>query len=257
MPPMADQVVVIPAHGRGTRLQDVTGGRPKTLVPVAGEPILGRLLRSLFRCADGGAAVSTIVYTRQSDTEIPAFLAAHAGGVEVGRREPQGYLRDIVDISQDVGEEFTVIDCDLIAPCAELASFLTQAGSAEPGSDTWARPAMVFGVSAHPPSADPRSIRPTALDGVLGLGPGTASWLPRAIGAYRWSPAAVDRASRFVAESTRAQSPGTFHDYVRCLADERAPATLIGFSSALNVNTRAELDLAATFVRGWREQGVD
>jgi GTP:adenosylcobinamide-phosphate guanylyltransferase len=251
---MPDQVVVIPAHGLGTRLRDVTGGAPKTLVKVAGEPILTRLLRAAAACRTAGRPASTVVYTRPGDVEIPAFLTAHGGGARIGRREPRGYLRDIVAISREVGDEFTVLDCDLITPGTELIRFLTDAGRARasPATET-----MVFGVSAVPPSADPRSIRPVVTGGLLGLGPGAASHLPRAIGAYHWRPAAVRRACRFVADSARTQAPGSFHDYIHRLAAERTIARLITFSSALNVNTHAELELAADSVRAWRASGRD
>src|SRR5437764_3796496 len=170
-------VVVIPAHGRGTRLRAVTGGRAKTLVEVAGEPILARLLRA---AAVDGARV--VVYARPGDADVPACVAACGQGAEVKRREPMGYLRDLMDITADAGDRFTVLDCDLVAPHAEVAGFLADTRRHE-------RANMLFGVSATPASADPRSIRVLAGDdGATGRGDGAASQLPPAVGAYGWRP---------------------------------------------------------------------
>jgi GTP:adenosylcobinamide-phosphate guanylyltransferase len=234
-------VVVIPAHGHGTRLREVTAGRAKTLVEVDGEPILARLLRAAT--ADRARVV---VYARPGDADVPACVAACGSHAQVKRREPMGYLRDLVDIAEDVGDEFTVVDSDLVAPYADVAYFIESTQRHEGAT-------MLFGVSASPPSTDARSIRVTVgSDGTMGLGDGAASHLPRAVGAYHWRPAAAIAASRFVAEKR-----GTFHDYMEFLAARREPVALVPFRTALNVNTPAELELARRLVKEWRAQGLE
>jgi GTP:adenosylcobinamide-phosphate guanylyltransferase len=238
------RVIVIPAHGQGTRLRDVTAGRAKTLMEVAGEPILARLLRAAEAAEADGAHV--VVYARPSDADVPACAAAYGTGVQVSRREPMGYLNDLMDIARDVGDEFTVLDCDLVAPHAEVAGFI--AGTAQ-----HKRANMLFAVSASPPSADPRSIRVTAdSEGAMGLGDGADSQLPRAVGAYHWRPAAVALGRQFAGEGR-----GTFHAYIEFLAVRREPVAVVPFAFALNVNTSAELDLARRLVQEWRAQGLE
>jgi GTP:adenosylcobinamide-phosphate guanylyltransferase len=235
------RVIVIPAHGQGTRLRDVTAGRAKTLMEVAGEPILARLLRAAT--ADGAHVV---VYARPSDAEVPACVAAYGRGVQVSRHEPLGYLNDLMDIALDVGDEFTVLDCDLVAPHAEVAGFIATAGGHE-------RANMQFAVSASPPSADPRSIRVMAgPEGGMELGDGADSRLPRAVGAYHWRPAVVASGRQFVGEGR-----GSFHGYMEFLAARREPVEVVPFNCALNVNTPAELDLARRLVREWRTEGME
>ena len=235
------RVIVIPAHGKGTRLREVTAGRAKTLMEVAGEPILARLLRA---AQAGGAHV--VAYARPSDADVPACVAAYGRGVHLGRHEPLGYLNDLMDIAGDVGDEFTVLDCDLVAPHAEVAGFI--AGVAGRG-----RANMQFAVSASPPSADPRSIRVMAgPDGGMELGDGADSRLPRAVGAYHWRPAAVASGRQFAGEGR-----GTFHGYMEFLAARRESVAVIPLTFALNVNTRAELDLARGLVREWRAEGLE
>ena len=233
--------MVIPAHGHGTRLRDVTAGRAKTLVEVAGEPILARLLR-----AAATASARVVVYAKPGDDEVPACVAARDRGARVKRREPTGYLRDLMEITCEVGDEVTVLDCDLVAPHAEVAGFIEQTRRHENAN-------MLFAVSATPPSPDPRSIRVTAgSDGGMALGAGAASHLPRAVGAYHWRPAAVATGRRFAAEGR-----GAFHDYMEFLAARREPIALVPFSAALNINTPAELDLARRLVGEWRAQGLE
>lgn len=260
--------VVIPAHGRGLRMRQLTSGTPKTLLEVAGEPMLARLLRAAAVC--GRLAV---VYTRALDEAVPAFLAnglavVSAGGeagrcaaaeagrwtaaagagpagppgtmAELRRREPHGYLTDMLAIAAELGDELTVLDSDMVVPHAELCSFL--AGTlADNGA------AFLVGQAAEPPSSDPRSIRVT-MDphGVRRLAPGNANRLPRTVGAYHWRPRAVRAAREFVADG-----PRSFHEFMAHLMDLALPTETFTFSAGLNVNTPSDRDLAEEHVRAW------
>jgi GTP:adenosylcobinamide-phosphate guanylyltransferase len=244
---MSEAPVVIPAHGPGTRLTPVTGGVvPKTLVPVAGEPILLRLLRAV-RAVEGTRA---IVYTPPSDRLVAACLESH--GVPdppvLGHRKPQGYLADLVAISEAVGDEFTVLDADLVVRHTELTAFLRAAVSTV---DFLVGYDMLVGVSARPPSPDPRSIRVVvAADGTPSLADGAAAHIPRSVGAYHWRPSAVAAAREFVAAGR-----GTFHQFVADMVAARAIFVLVELGEALNVNTPAELAAAEEHVRSWRRDG--
>jgi GTP:adenosylcobinamide-phosphate guanylyltransferase len=233
-------LVLIPAHGLGTRLRDVTGGRAKTLVEVAGQPVLARLLRAV-----AGSGRHAVVSARPGDADVPACVAACGGCVEVRRREPRGYLRDVMDLSRGLSEELTVLDCDLVAPHAELTGFLA-------GAPRDTTVSMLFGVSAMPPSADPRSIRVIVDGGRMGLAEPATSSVPRAVGAYHWRHPAVAAARQFLASEG-----GSFHQFICHLAARRPPARLVGLSAAVNLNTPADLELAEEFVRQWREHELD
>ena len=209
MPPSRGRrTVVIPAHGLGSRLRDVTLGLPKTLIEVGGEPILARLLRAVATLDD----VRVLVYAQPGEERFDAFLATAAFGipVELGRRSPQGYLRDLAHISATAGDEITVLDSDLVVPHDELCAYLHEAAVRPPGE--W----LLFGVSATPPSADPRSIRPTiGPDGAVRLAPGRpprsrAPWAPTTGDRPRWrTPAASWRAGTAPSTTTASSSNGT------------------------------------------------
>src|SRR5438552_7611286 len=256
--------VVIPAHGHGTRMRQLTGGIPKTLLEVAGEPILARLLR-----ASAASGRPAIVYTQELDDAIPAFLADLAATAGTGeqaartgeqaagtgrktggalpagrkdpprimaslrRREPHGYLTDILAITAELGDEITVLDADMVVPHSELSGFL-----ACTRADTDA--AFLAAQTADPASHDPRSIRVTAGPcGAACLAPGSASGLPRLIGAYHWRPPAVRAARDFVAGG-----PRSFHEFMAHLVGLPLRLDTFTFSSALNVNTPDERALA-------------
>jgi GTP:adenosylcobinamide-phosphate guanylyltransferase len=247
--------VVIPAHGRGSRIRELTGGQPKTLLEVAGEPILARLLR-----AAADSSRPAVVYTPELDEAIPAFLAGlrpaadqagrlvqvERGGtaamVGLRRREPRGYLTDLMAIAAELGDELTVLDSDMVVPHGELCGFLSRSRA-----DTGA--VFLVAQAAEPPSADSRSIRVvTDACGTARLGPGTASGLPRAIGAYHWRPPAVRLAREFLAGSLR-----SFHEFMTYLVALPLPIETFPFSAGLNVNTQDDLNLAEDYVRAWAE----
>ena len=108
------RVIVIPAHGEGTRLREVTAGRAKTLMEVAGEPILARLLRAAT--ADGAHVV---VYAHgQLTPRCPPAPAAYGRGVQVSRHEPT-----TVPMARTVPIPGTVA-AEIAAPETEISSTL-------------------------------------------------------------------------------------------------------------------------------------
>ena len=84
-----DLTLVVPAAGQGTRLHDATGGRPKTLLRVAGEPLLEHVLRV-------GAALPlrrVVVVVSPRGGEVAAWLGArwrHLPVTCVVQEEPRG-----------------------------------------------------------------------------------------------------------------------------------------------------------------------
>lgn len=223
--------VVIPAHGPGSRMRDVTGGAPKTLVEIDGEPILRRLLRA----ADTIADAAVIVYARPDDRKVPDYVEGlNLSHVTVRHRPANGYLVDLMEISADVGEEFTVLDSDLMTPHNDLVRFLGSARTVH------ADKAFVVAVSKTPPSSDPRSIRfASADDGKVELVPGERSSIARSIGAYHWRADAVRAARSYLAETS-----GTFHGFVTRVPSLPWRVGLVEVSMAINVNTPADLKLA-------------
>jgi hypothetical protein len=221
-------------------MRPVTGGAPKTLTLVGGQPILGRLLAAVRQ-----AERPAVVYAQPPGQLIEAYLATIPGPpVQVRHRHPEGYLPDMAAVFAREGDELTVLDADMVVPHSDLCAFLAAARDADAD--------LLAGQSARPPSRDPRSIRliPCA-DGRLAIGAGEDSSLPRTVGAYHWRPAAVAAARAFLRDG-----PRTFHELIDSLAagDRQVRVATFAFSAAVNVNTPAERDAADAEAARWRDQ---
>jgi molybdopterin-guanine dinucleotide biosynthesis protein A len=233
--------VVIPAHGHGSRMRPVTGGAPKTLTPVGGQPILGRLLAAVRQ-----AGRPAVVYAQPPGQLIEAYLATLPGPpVQVRHHRPEGALPDTAAIFAAEGDELTILDADMAVPHADLCAFL--AATRDTDAD------LLVGQSAFPPSRDPRSIRliPSS-DGRLQVGAGEDSRLPRTCGAYYWRPPAVAAARAFLRDG-----PRTFHEFIGWLADgdgHRVRVAAFAFSAAVNVNTPAEQAIADAEAARWDDR---
>jgi hypothetical protein len=229
--------VVIPAHGHGSRMRPVTGGTPKTLIPVGGQPILGRLLAAVRQ-----AGRPAVVYAQPPGQLLEADLAAIPGPpVQVRYRKPQGYLPDLAAIFAAEGDELTVLDADMAVPHADLCAFLAATRDCDAG--------LLAGQSALPPSRDPRSIRLIPdTSGRLQAGAGEDSSLPRTVGAYHWRPPAVAAARAFLSDG-----PRTFHEFIGWLTagTRQVRVATFTFSAAVNVNTPAELGIASAEAARW------
>lgn len=231
--------VVIPAHGHGSRMRSVTGGTPKTLTPVAGQPILGRLL-----AATREAGRPALVYAQQPARFIEEYLATLPGSqASMRHRYPAGYLPDMAAIFDQDGDELTVLDADMVVPHGELLAFLAMPRDA--AGD------LLVGQAAHPPSRDPRSIRLVpAAEGRFRIGPPEDQALPRTIGAYHWRPRAVAAVRAFLSGR-----PRTFHEFIAHLADDsQVRVETFRFSAGINVNTPDEREIAEAEAVRWQQQ---
>jgi hypothetical protein len=233
--------VIIPAHGHGSRMRPVTGCAPKTLTPIAGQPVLGRLL-----AAARETGRPAVVYAQQPALLIEEYLATLPGSqVSVKHRYPAGYLPDMAAIFDQDGDELTILDADMVVPHGELRAFLTM--TQVTATD------LLVGQAADPPSRDPRSIRLVpAAEGRFRTGPPEDQALPRTIGAYHWRPRAVAAVRAFLSDG-----PRTFHQFIAHLADDgRVRVQTFGFSAGINVNTPAERDIAEAEAARWQQEEV-
>jgi UTP--glucose-1-phosphate uridylyltransferase len=108
MPTLRDPVsrALIPCGGKGTRMLSLTGGRPKELVPVAGVPMLHRVVRE---CAESGITELLVVVAPGKEAIVDGLrpLAATEGmprRIEfVEQREPRG-LADAIRLGRDFAD---------------------------------------------------------------------------------------------------------------------------------------------------------
>jgi UTP--glucose-1-phosphate uridylyltransferase len=94
---------LIPCGGKGTRMAPLTGGRAKELMPIAGVPVL---LRVMAECAASGITDLLVVAAPHKEDVIDVALnAAGKGGMParvetVIQREPRG-LADAIRLGRD------------------------------------------------------------------------------------------------------------------------------------------------------------
>jgi choline kinase len=105
---------LILAAGFGSRLRPLTDDRPKALVPVGGEPILGRALAALV---DAGIKTAVVVTGYRQDA-VREYLS-HRADVSVATVENPDYastntLASLLVAAPLLDEDFLVIDGDLV-----------------------------------------------------------------------------------------------------------------------------------------------
>lgn len=117
---------VILAAGRGTRLRPVTETRTKAMAPVAGKPIVARVIELL---AENGIRDFVLVVS-PDDPDIRAFFAegAHAG-VQiqfVEQRERLGMAHALRQAAPLIHDDFILSACDNLVPSAHIADLLNR-----------------------------------------------------------------------------------------------------------------------------------
>jgi GTP:adenosylcobinamide-phosphate guanylyltransferase len=231
--------VVILAHGLGTRLSRAASGVHKTTEQVHRRPVLDWLLREV---ACTGLLGRTIVTVREDDPGVRDVVAAWGFDVEIQRRCPQGYLRDVYAMSRICGRRFTVVEADTVAYPGSLRNFLILAERLSavadlcvgvgPASSNPNGPAVVVDADGRVTAMRWRS-EPTGL-------------VP--LGAWHWSTRLLDEAATFCQRST------SVADYVNWVVPRGATILPIGLPAGYNINTPDDLQAARHGVGRWYGQ---
>lgn len=103
--------IVVPAAGAGTRMGERTDGRPKGLVPVAGEPLLHHVLGAV----PDGEVATFIIVTGGDDAQIESTIGSRFRGkpVEyVTQPEPVGLADAVGRAEPHVDGAFVVVNGD-------------------------------------------------------------------------------------------------------------------------------------------------
>ncbi|WP_459192503.1 sugar phosphate nucleotidyltransferase [Halosimplex sp. J119] len=102
---------VIPAAGRGTRLQPLTDDRPKALVDVAGRPLLSH---GLARLADLDVSEFVLVVGYRKEAIIDHYGDEFEGVpiTYVHQREPKGLADAVLRAENEVDDDFLVFNGD-------------------------------------------------------------------------------------------------------------------------------------------------
>ena len=107
---------IILAAGRGTRMRDLTRERPKAMLPVVGQPIIGRVLGQLSR-----AGLSEVIIVVASDDRHvrPYFEANPPAGVQltfVTQSAPRGMAQALLEAAPYIRAPFILTACDSLYP---------------------------------------------------------------------------------------------------------------------------------------------
>jgi choline kinase len=129
-PPKLQALIL--AAGRGTRLRPFTERTPKTLLPVAGKPILGRTIETLERAGVG----SIVVVTGYRSPMVRDYVASQFPHLQIQLVSNPIYARTNTIYSLWVakravqGGAFLLIDGDLLFDDVVLRSVLAKRGEA-------------------------------------------------------------------------------------------------------------------------------
>lgn len=117
---MIDTAVIL-AAGRGTRLKEITKSRSKGLAPIAGLPMIGRVIHRLRE-----AGITTlVVVTAPRDDEIRAYLSTIPAVSVVVQNEPRGSADALRACSKLMPARFLVCACDSLVSAAHIRELLT------------------------------------------------------------------------------------------------------------------------------------
>jgi choline kinase len=121
---------LILAAGMGTRLLPLTRDRPKVLVEVGGEPLLGRLVRS---CAEAGLADAVVVTGYRRDA-VERFVAETALPIPVRcvhneAFEDKGNALSVWCAREHLPGDFVKLDGDLLLEPGIVAALAAYPGS--------------------------------------------------------------------------------------------------------------------------------
>lgn len=251
---MVGMLLVLLANGQGTRIATITRGRPKALLRVGRETLLGRHLR---------IAHSSMVVDHAICVVAPGHRAAFAAqvGHEVGHLPlrvsfledaPTAYAECVARVYSQIDEPiFFTVDADNVFPEEDEVAFFRDAPSRIDSDTRLVVGTVSYGVS----DADPRI--PSRL---LTSGPHraiTRHEYVRGVGTYLWTTEAVRFAAHYVS-----RGGSSMRELIQRLCS-RGELRAIPFTQAINVNTSGDYEEAQAFVasnawpRAWSDRGDD
>lgn len=116
---MIDTAIIL-AAGRGSRLKQVTATRSKGLVPIAGRPLIGRVIDAL---QDSGIS-KFLVVRAPHDEELAQFCSAIPGAVSVVQPQPLGSGHALQQCAALAPESFLVCACDSLIPSSDISRLI-------------------------------------------------------------------------------------------------------------------------------------
>ena len=123
---------VILAAGKGTRLRPVTNVRSKAMAPVAGQPMVQRVLDLLVE----NEVRDFVIVVGPADRDIRAHFASPPSGISVRlveQRERKGAAHALSLAAPHITGDFLLSACDNLVPSTHVAELLATHGESRGG----------------------------------------------------------------------------------------------------------------------------
>jgi NDP-sugar pyrophosphorylase family protein len=221
--------LIIPCAGRASRMGEPARELPKALLPVAGRPMLERLVE------DASAAdVRARLVTRPDDVHIRAWAQRHVEATEIRHAPFEPYGTTLLRAAESE-REVAAVDGDLVLPSGGLTAFLRFAAHEAPEAN------LVVGVTRTPRDYGPLTIwwDPQSDDRCIGRDlPSPVSHLA---GITWLRPAALERLQEYDNAGHTSYSA-----FLATFSRDEVAAFELDY--VFNVNTPSDLELANTHV---------
>jgi NDP-sugar pyrophosphorylase family protein len=111
---------VILAAGRGSRLKEITATRSKAMVPIAGKPMISRVMESL---RDAGINRFVIV-AAPHDMELRSFFSGDSTVSVLTQQVPRGSGDALKVCAGHIATDFLVCACDSLIPVDDISGLM-------------------------------------------------------------------------------------------------------------------------------------
>jgi glucose-1-phosphate thymidylyltransferase len=112
---MIDTAVIL-AAGRGSRLKEVTATRSKAMAPIAGKPIIGRVIDSL---RESGISRFFVIGS-PLDTELKEYCDSVPNALFLVQEKPLGSGDALKSAADYAPDRFVVCACDSLIPSSDI-----------------------------------------------------------------------------------------------------------------------------------------
>ena len=121
---------IILAAGRGSRLHTLTGGAPKCLTEIGGEPILERALHALANLG----VTEAVVVIGYMGTMVRSRIGSHFDGIDILYVEAPDYattnnIRSLWDARDYLDQDLVLLEADVAFDATVVETLLAQSGS--------------------------------------------------------------------------------------------------------------------------------